>query len=137
MQIANFKQDNDNKHSKEELKKPGYINYLVGFALLLFALIIGYNAFVVPDVNEIIQNEIDSLNLYFEEEALVSGEQKININNAKKEDLEKIKGIGEKLATKIIDYRETHGGFSSKKELLNINGIGEKMYNRIKDQVTI
>ena len=54
-----------------------------------------------------------------------------------KEDLKKIKGIGDQVAEEIINYRETHGGFSSKNELLNVSGIGERTFEKIKDQITL
>ncbi len=37
-----------------------------------------------------------------------------------------IKGLGEVLAQRIIDYRERYGGFDSLEELMEVDGIGEK-----------
>ncbi len=127
-----------NKNLGKNCCESRHVNYLVGFALLIFALIIGYNAFILPDVEYVIQNDLDNLNLNFDEETpSVSDAQKININCAEKEELKKIKGIGEQVAEKIINYRETHGGFSNTKELLNVSGIGERTFEKIKDQITV
>ena len=54
----------------------------------------------------------------------------MNLNTATKEQLMVINGIGESFADRIIEYRESHGGFQSVEELRNISGIGEKRYNK-------
>lgn len=54
----------------------------------------------------------------------------LNLNTATKEQLMVINGIGESFADRIIEYRESHGGFQSVEELRNISGIGEKRYNK-------
>lgn len=53
---------------------------------------------------------------------------KMNLNLATKEDLMTISGVGEKLATSIILYREQIGAFSELEQLLEIDGIGEKRF---------
>lgn len=50
----------------------------------------------------------------------------ININNASLEQLEKVKGIGNKKAQAIIDYRSKHGAFTEIEELTKVKGIGDK-----------
>lgn len=50
----------------------------------------------------------------------------IGINSAGSEDLTAIDGIGEELAKRIIEHRQTYGKFKSIEELDNIEGIGEK-----------
>lgn len=50
----------------------------------------------------------------------------ININTAEKEDFLEVPGIGEVYATRILEYRDENGGFSSLEELTAIKGIGEK-----------
>lgn len=50
----------------------------------------------------------------------------LNLNTATKEELMLIDGIGEVIATRIIEYRDEIGGFTSLEQLLNIEGVGEK-----------
>jgi competence protein ComEA len=62
---------------------------------------------------------------------------KININKATSEELQTITGIGPSLASKIIEYRENNGKFSSIEELKNVSGIGDKKYESIKEYIVV
>ncbi len=53
---------------------------------------------------------------------------KFHLNHVTKEELMTISGVGEKIATSIIIYREQIGGFTAMEQLLNIEGIGEKRF---------
>lgn len=50
----------------------------------------------------------------------------VPLNTADRETLVSLKGIGPKLADKILQYRAENGAFHSKRDLLQIQGIGEK-----------
>lgn len=58
---------------------------------------------------------------------------KLNLNKANKEMLIGIKGIGEKLAQRIIEYRNKYDDFKSIEELRNIKGISNSKYEAIKE----
>ncbi|WAM32920.1 helix-hairpin-helix domain-containing protein [Caldicellulosiruptor morganii] len=62
---------------------------------------------------------------------------KININTASKEELKTLDRIGDKLAERIIEYRQKHGPFKSIEEIKNVNGIGDKIFEAIKDSITV
>ena len=59
----------------------------------------------------------------------------IEINKAQISDFEKIKGIGNTLAQRIIKYREALGGFLEKKQLQEVYGIDADRYQQIKSQI--
>lgn len=59
--------------------------------------------------------------------------RKLNLYEASKSDLIKIKGIGEKKANKIIELRERK--LLSKKELKKI--LGNRLFNNISSQITL
>jgi len=56
---------------------------------------------------------------------------KVNVNTATAEQLTALPGVGPKLATRIVEYRQKSGGFKSVQELLNVQGIGEKNLQKI------
>jgi competence protein ComEA len=61
----------------------------------------------------------------------------VNINTATKEELTTIKGIGDKRAQEIIDYRKKNGDFKSIDELEKVPGIGPGTMKQIRSQVTV
>ena len=62
---------------------------------------------------------------------------KININTASKELLMEINGIGESLATRIIEYRTQNGPFESIEEIVNVSGIGQKKLENMRDMICV
>lgn len=51
------------------------------------------------------------------------------------EQLDGLDGIGPTLAKRILDYRESHGGFRSIEELREVDGIGEKRFATLRKQL--
>ena len=70
-------------------------------------------------------------------EEIIQTKSGIDINQASVRDFERLEGIGESLAKRIVAYRQSIGRFSSVDELKNVKGIGPKLLARIKDRVSI
>lgn len=60
----------------------------------------------------------------------------INLQTASKEELMSIKGIGEKKAEQIIEYRKA-SQISKPEDLKNIKGFGDSIVNNVKDDVKV
>ncbi len=58
------------------------------------------------------------------------------LSSATTDQLEELPGVGEVLAQRIIEFRDTHGGFQSVEQLREVSGIGERKFAEMKDKVT-
>ena len=64
-------------------------------------------------------------------------EEKININTADEDELQRLPGEGASTAAKIIKYREENGSFRRIEDIQNVKGIGEAKYNDLKEQIEV
>ena len=60
----------------------------------------------------------------------------ISLGSATAEQLDELDGIGPTLAERIVDYRQTKGGFGSLDQLAEVEGIGEKRLESLKAALT-
>lgn len=63
--------------------------------------------------------------------------KRVEINAADSTALIALNGIGHKLASRIIRYRNMLGGFVNKEQLREVYGLSEENYNRLHDQVWV
>ena len=62
---------------------------------------------------------------------------KVNINTATASQLSELPGVGEKLAARIVEFRQKQGPFKSTQELMNVKGIGEKNLQKLQPYLTV
>ena len=62
---------------------------------------------------------------------------RININTAGADALTELKGIGPKKAAAIVAFRTEHGPFKKLEDVMLVKGIGQKLFSKIQDQITI
>lgn len=65
------------------------------------------------------------------------GNKKVNINSATQSELENLPGVGEAIASRIIEYRQQNGKFSKVEDLQNVKGIGDAKFNNMKEYVMV
>ena len=85
---------------------------------------------VVPKVGE--ESEEIPTGATSKEEAK---EGKVNINTATVEELKTLKGVGEKKAEAIIEYRKKNGSFQTKEDLMKVRGIGKKLFESFQERI--
>ncbi len=62
--------------------------------------------------------------------------RQVDVNTAGAAELERLPGVGPKLAQRIVDHRRAHGRFRTAEELQEVRGIGPALYESLKDDVT-
>jgi competence protein ComEA len=60
----------------------------------------------------------------------------VDVNTASAADLQKVPGIGQSLAQRIVEFREKNGPFAQVDDLVKIRGIGEKSIVTLKPYLT-
>ena len=61
----------------------------------------------------------------------------VNINQASKEQLMTLPGIGESRAEDILRYRKEHGSFQTIEEIMKVPGIKDAAFQKIKDSIGV
>ncbi len=62
----------------------------------------------------------------------------VNVNQASAEELaDLLKGVGQKKAQAIVDYREAHGEFTSAGDLVNVKGVGPALLEKNRSRIQL
>jgi competence protein ComEA len=63
--------------------------------------------------------------------------EKVNINTATLEELQKLPQVGPKVAQRILDYRKQNGNCKRIEDILKVRGIGEMTFAKMKDMLAV
>lgn len=159
-----FVQDKDKKETKDgkevqngkdirvqikgEVKKPGVYSLSTGSRIEdLVEAADGFTASADEDSVILVKKLIDSDCIIIRKKGQPSqntvtassdgAKEKIDLNTATLEELDKLPGIGPAKAKIIMDYRDKNGGFNSIDDLKQVKGIGEATLNKFRDIVEV
>ena len=133
-------------HLAGAVKKPGV--YTIAFGTRILDFITSYSGFVDTanlDKLNLAKLATDGQRIYIpykkdtrsNTNSSIGLSTLININTSSKKQLQKLPGVGQRIAKEIIEYRKSHGFFYSKKEVLNVKFIGPKLYEKIHTLINI
>lgn len=104
---------------------------VIALALGLYLECCDKKEFVISSVpNQIDKSDIENKSHY-------DDEGRLDINLATIEELMELKGIGEVLAPRIVNYREERGQFMAVEELTLVPGIGYKTLNNNREYICV
>jgi competence protein ComEA len=69
--------------------------------------------------------------------ALAADLQKVNLNTATLEELITLDGIGQKVAERILSFREKNGPFQNPEDLMMVKGVGEKIFEANRSNIVV
>lgn len=61
----------------------------------------------------------------------------IHLNQANVNEFQQLKGIGEKKAQAIVEYRQKNGSFKNIDEIKNVKGIGPAIFEKNKSRLAL
>lgn len=62
---------------------------------------------------------------------------KLDINSATVEELKRLPHVGEKLASRIVEYREVHGRFRRIEHLILVSGFSDAKFREIRGYIQV
>lgn len=64
-------------------------------------------------------------------------DEKVNINTASAAELQKLPGVGEILAGRIVEYRRENGGFAAAEDIMKVDGVGRGKFDAMKQHIAV
>jgi competence ComEA-like helix-hairpin-helix protein len=58
-------------------------------------------------------------------------EERVNINTASVDELQRLPGVGPAIASRIVEHRRKHGPFKRPQDIVIVRGMSAKLYRRI------
>lgn len=120
-----------------ELSGRSRLGYLSRSLRRTFQIKLAASILIISCVFATACDDRSSLELQATSSTNVFAENAININTATLDELQRIPHIGEKLAAKIIEHRETNGRFRRAEHLMLIQGISDKRFRKIRPLVRV
>ena len=100
--------------------------------------------YIIPKIGDAKQEDLKDVNntkdietAEIKNENTAKDSSTININTATLEELDKLPGVGEATANKIISHREENGQFKNIEDIKNVNGIGDKKFENMKELICV
>ncbi len=72
-----------------------------------------------------------------ERASVVKTEARVNINAADEAELSKLKGVGQALARRIIQYREANGEFKTPEDIRKVAGASKRLWEQNRDRIVV
>lgn len=109
------------------------------FAILLILLGLGYGIKQYRSSHPAADIRVERFDMPVQQGAAGEKVQRpsININTATSDELIKLEGIGQVIASRIIEYRQIHGRFYWVEDIKKVKGISDKIFQRIKDKIAV
>jgi len=64
-------------------------------------------------------------------------EGKVNINTATEAQIAMLPGLGQKLASEVINYRTSNGNFKMLEDIKKVSGVGDKKFEKIRNLIIL
>ena len=109
--------------------------WAIAVTALVLALTLGFHLGTAHSAPELtVRTESRALRA---SDAETDAEDTVDLNRAGVEELKTLRGIGDVLAERIVEYRASHGPFQRVEDLTRVKGIGRVVLEENRSRLTI